>query len=50
MKKNERKTNPYFNMATAIDEILMELMIEEIEKNSSKNQLTLDFNKLFIIF
>ena len=51
MKNKDKKLiNPYFKMAEVMDEILMDLLIEEFEKNGSNNDPTIDVNKLFLRF
>jgi len=49
-EKTKKSTNPYFKMAEVMDEILMDLIIEEFEKEGSVNDPTIDANKLFLLF
>ena len=48
--KIKKPTNPYFKMAEVMDEILMDLIIDEFEKEGSKDDPTIDMNKLFLLF
>jgi len=51
MKDKEKKIiNPYFKMAEVLDEIIKDVLIEEIEIEAYKKQLSIDFDRFFILY